>query len=365
VKIPFTLSRYIGKQFLVGVGIVFGVLITLTVLLDTLELIRSTYSKEVPFSIILEMVLLRVPTTMEKIMPFAILLGGILTFTRLTRTSELVVARAAGVSAWQFLAPAIIISFSLGVFIVTAFNPLAATMLSKFENVEAKYLKSATSTLSVSSSGLWLRQKNKSDGGKTIIHSLRLSQEDMELFDVTIFMFGENNQFIQRVDSPMVKLEDGYWQINDAILTVAGKPAAKKTDYRLKTDLSKHYIQESFAAPETLSFWELPGFIKTLQDAGFSPLRHRLHWHTILVTPFFLCAMVFFAATFSLRPPRQGKTGALMSGGILVGFLIYFFSDLIGALGLSGSIPVVMAAWTPVGISLLLSTVLMLHLEDG
>jgi lipopolysaccharide export system permease protein len=54
-----------------------------------------------------------------------------------------------------------------------------------------------------------------------------------------------------------------------------------------------------------------------------------------------------------------------MSGGIFSGFVIYFVSDLVAALGLSGSIPVIMAAWAPVGISILLGTVLMLHLEDG
>ncbi|MCC2645207.1 MAG: lptG [Rickettsiaceae bacterium] len=365
VKIPFTLSRYIGKQFLTGVAIVLSVLVTLIILFDTLELIKSASSKNVPFGVIIELVFLKLPTIIQKIIPFAILLGGILTFSRLTRTSELIVARAAGVSAWQFLAPAVIISFGLGFFIMTVFNPLAAIMLSRFEQVEAKYMNNSSSMLSVSSTGLWLRQKNKLDNGKTVIHSLRVEHENMELFDVTIFMFGENNKFIQRVDAPTAKLEDGYWDINDAILTIPGKPAASRTDYRLKTDLSKHRIQESFASPETLSFWELPGFIATLQEAGFSALRHSLHWHSILVTPFFLSAMVFFAAAFSLRPPRQGKTGALMTGGILAGFIIYFMSDLVAAIGLSGSIPVAMAAWAPVGVSMLLGTVLMLHLEDG
>jgi lipopolysaccharide export system permease protein len=365
VSIPVTLSKYVGKQFLLGVGIVFAVLIGIIMIFDTLEILRRAYSKEVPVRIMLEMTIMKVPTMAEKIAPFAILLGGILSFSRMTRTSELIVARAAGVSAWQFLAPAILISFALGVFITTVFNPLASTMLSRYEQIEAKYLHGSTSMLSVSSTGLWLRQKNIQNDGKTVIHSLRVVHENMELFDVTVFMFGPQNKFVQRIDAPSAKLEKGYWYIKDAILTVPGQPAAPKTDYKLKTTLSAEQIQESFASPETMSFWELPGFIDNLRKAGFSALRHSLHWHKVLVTPFFLSAMVFFAAAFSLRPPRQGKTGALMSGGIMSGFLIYFLSDLVSAIGLSGSIPVVMAAWFPVGISILLGAVLMLHLEDG
>lgn len=365
MRIPLTLSKYVGKQFLMGVGIVFAVLIAIIMIFDTLEILRRAYSKDVPMRIMLEMTIMKMPMMAEKIIPFAILLGGILSFSRMTRTSELIVARAAGVSAWQFLAPAVIIAFTLGVFITTVFNPMSSAMLARYEQIEAKYLRGAASMLSVSSSGLWLRQKNIQNDGKTIIHSLRVVHENMELFDVTIFMFGDNNKFIQRIDAPTAKLEDGYWYVKDAILTIPGQPAAQKADYKLKTTLSAEQIQESFASPETMSFWELPSFIDNLRKAGFSAIRHVLHWHKVLVTPFFLSAMVFFAAAFSLRPPRQGKTGALMTGGVLSGFVIYFLSDLVSALGLSGTIPIIMAAWFPVGISILLGAVLMLHLEDG
>ncbi len=365
MKIPVTLSVYIGKHFVIGVGVVFSVLVGLILLFDSVEMIRRAYSKDVPFAIILEMVIMKAPTLIQEIMPFTILLGGILAFTRLTKTSELVVARAAGISVWQFLLPAIAIAFVLGIFIMTIFNPLAATMLSRFEQVEAKYLHGNTSMLAVSSSGLWLRQKNGVDGGKTVIHALRVSNEDMTLFDVTIFIFGQNNSFIKRIDAESAQLQDGYWDISGATLTILGMPATHEASHRLPTDLSANQIQESFAAPETLSFWELPGFIKDLKEAGFSALRHSLYWHSVLVIPFLLSAMVFFAAAFSFRPPRQGRVGAMMAGGILAGFLVKFLSDIVSAVGLSGSIPIVLAAWAPVGISILLGTALMLHLEDG
>ena len=51
-----------------------------------------------------EIAALRLPYIATQVLPFAILLGGMLCFWRLTRSSELVVARAAGVSAWEFLA---------------------------------------------------------------------------------------------------------------------------------------------------------------------------------------------------------------------------------------------------------------------
>ena len=71
---------------------------------DFLELLRRSASKpDATFALVGEIAALRVPFIMIQILPFAVLLGGLLCFWRLTRTSELIVARAAGVSAWEFL----------------------------------------------------------------------------------------------------------------------------------------------------------------------------------------------------------------------------------------------------------------------
>ena len=48
-------------------------------------------------------------------MPFAVLVGAMSCYLALSRRLELVVARAAGVSAWQFVAPSMVAAFLFGV----------------------------------------------------------------------------------------------------------------------------------------------------------------------------------------------------------------------------------------------------------
>jgi len=55
----------------------------------------------------------------------------------------------------------------------------------------------------------------------------------------------------------------------------------------------------------------------------------------------------------------------MIVGGVASGFLLYFVSDIVFALGLSTKIPVTLAAWTPTGESLIFGTSMLLHLEDG
>src|SRR5690606_34065500 len=124
-------------------------------------------------------------------------------------------------------------------------------------------------------------------------------------------------------------------------------------------------IQDSFASPRTLTFWQLPGFVRSLEVAGFSALRHKLQWHSLLSVPFLLCAMAFLAAAFSLRLPRRGGARMMVVAGIFSGFLFFFIRDIIHALGLSGNLPVELAAWAPTAIVMLAGGAVLLHMEDG
>lgn len=369
MRIPFTLSKYISARFCLFLGMVLATFVFIVVLFDVLEILRRAQDHNVPFSIIVQMVLLKLPYIILDILPFIILLGGLLTFSSLTRNSELVVARAAGVSAWQFLLPAITISFAIGLLVISIINPLSAVLFSRFEALETKYLDSSVSSLSVSSTGVWLKQQNKNENTKIIIHALHASNKTASLFDTTFFIFDQDNTFRSRIATKEAVLTPGYWVIKEGNLVEANKQSSSSpqiiTNYKIATTLKLHQIQDSFSSPETVIFWRLPEFIKTLKTAGLSTMRHTLYWHKVMVTPFLLSAMVFFAAAFSLRLPRKGRTGLLVAGGILAGFLIRFLSDLVSAMGLAGTIPLVFAAWAPVLISILLGAGLMLHLEDG
>ncbi|MCD6035843.1 MAG: lptG [Rickettsiales bacterium] len=364
MRIPFTLSFYIGRHFLLKVGLAVGVIVALIILTDVVELIRRSSGKDVPFTVVIEMALLRLPRVIQEILPFGVLFGGILAFTRLTQTNELIIARASGVSAWQFLAPALISAFLLGILVMTIFNPLSAAVFSRFERLENRFLRGQENTLAVSSTGIWLRESNHDTGERLVIHALHVSHDSSELSDV-MFLFSTKNHFTHRIDAERARLKAGAWHLEKAIYTAPDTTAERKETAELPTSIVQEQLQDSFASPETISFWELPGFIQTLQDTGFSALRHRLHWHAILVSPFLFCTMVIIAASVSLRPPRQGKAGLMMVMGIMIGFLIYYMKGLVSALGESGTIPVALAAWVPVIVSLVIGVAVMLHIEDG
>lgn len=367
---PLTLSLYLGRHFLMSVLVALGVLALVILCVDFVELVRRAGSRETDISMLMifEMALLKWPEMLFKIMPFGALIGMMLALTKLSRSHELMVARAAGVSVWQFLMPAWISMFLLGVVALAVINPIGASMLSRFERLEARALTNHASLLSLSSSGLWLRQieKNHPPITEYILHALRVSEQGKRLSDVTVYAFGTEGVFLSRMDASKAVLEDNQWVLNDAIYSTPGHPPEIVGNAVLRTELTLNEIQNSFSSPETLSFWELPSFISTLEQAGFSGLRHRLHWHKLFSLPCMLLAMVMISAVFALRlKTRRGGLSQLIMAGLSAGFILYFVSDLVYALGLSSTLPVALAAWTPAVISLLLGTGLLLHFEDG
>ena len=366
MRLSTTLSIYIGRHFLLSFLVLFALFVLMVVLFDVVELLRRAAARpEVTFGMVVEMALLKLPHMAQKLFPFAVLFGGMAAFWRLTRSHELMITRAAGVSAWQFLFPVIALAFLLGILQITMINPLASTTLTRYDRLEASLLKGQKSFLALSSNGLWLRQSNAD--GQSVVHARSVLQQgkNVELRDVVVFSYEGADQFRERTDAEFAHLEDGFWHMTNARVHTPEKLPRFEKDHWLATDLTLSKIQDSFAPPETMSFWDLPGFIGTLEKAGFSAVRHRLYWHTLLAAPFLMSAMILIAASFTLRHTRRGGTTFIIACGVLTGFVLYFFSDIVFALGLSDSIPVTLAAWTPSGVATLLGLATLLHLEDG
>lgn len=368
VRISATMSLYISRQFLVSFFSILAVFLCLIMLFDVVELLRRVAARpEVTFGEVLQLSLLKLPHLGQETFPFAVLFGGMSVFWRLTRSHELTVTRAAGVSAWQFLLPVLAIAFLLGLAKIMILSPFASGLLSRYELVEATLVKGRANSLALSGSGLWLRQAG--GDGQSVIHAARVLQqdEDVELHGVIVFNYGDGDgdRFASRVDAETADLEQGHWRMRNAWIFLPEEPARFEAELRVPTDLTLSRIQDSFASPETVSFWSLPAFITTLEAAGFSAVRHRLHFHAMLAAPLLMCAMVLIAATFTLRQARRGGVMWVVGGGVLCGFVLHFFSDVVFAMGLSDAIPATLAAWTPSGVATLLGLAMLLHLEDG
>jgi len=168
---------------LTAVLLVFAGIFALVTLVDYIEMVRKTSGLASASAItVAQTSLYRVPQLLEKMMPFCVLIGAMTCYLALSRRLELVVARAAGVSAWQFIAPALASAILLGLVATTAYNPVSANLRELSKRMEAELFGSAPGGGIQDAAGFWLNQINSE--GQSIINAARSEQQGERLTNV-------------------------------------------------------------------------------------------------------------------------------------------------------------------------------------
>jgi lipopolysaccharide export system permease protein len=359
-----TLARYFGLRFLTTVVLVFVGIFSLVALLDYIEMGRRTSDlQNVSAILVAKTSLYRVPQVTEIILPFCILIGAMSCYLNLSRRLELVIARAAGMSAWQFTAPAVIVAFFIGIFATAVYNPVAAILKEHSKRFEAEIFGQSPEPILGGGGKFWLNQR--SEDGEAIINARSSRDQGVNLNGVTVFTFDKAKHFTSRIEARAAVLEPGVWRLLDARVYGLGIRPENHPEYRVKTSLSPEQVRESFATPETVPFWDLPQYIQIADHAGLGAAGYRLQFHKLLARPFLMAAMVFLAAAVSLRFFRFGGVQKMVLSGIAAGFLLYVLSKVTEDLSKAELMHPGVAAWLPVLVGSLTGFLALLHQEDG
>ena len=365
-----TLSLYIARQFILAVLSMLAALSGIVSLFDFIELLRRSATKpEATFGLVSEIAALRLPFVAMQILPFAVLLGGILAFWRLTRSSELIVARAAGVSAWQFLSAPIACAVLLGMIASGGVSPLSSAMLARAEQLDNLYLRTSGGAGALAGGQLWLRQSDHEldPHGVAIIHGRTVQMQGRRLVadDVSVFRLDGNDRLLVRLEAKQATLGRGAWTLIDTRRMLPDHMPEPIGTTTFAPDQPRGRGQDSFASPDTLSVWTLPDFISLLERSGFSAIRHRLHFQALLALPLLADTSAMVPAGFSMRATRRGGVTQMIGSGVAAGFALFVVSKVAEEFGQSGALPAGLAAWAPAGAGLMMAVALLLHLEDG
>jgi lipopolysaccharide export system permease protein len=359
-----TLGRYFAARFVNSALGVFAGIFVLLVLVDYIEMVRKTSGLVSASPIMVaETSLFRVPQLLEKMMPFCVLIGAMACYLALSRRLELVVARAAGVSAWQFIAPALASALALGTLATIGYNPMSANLLELSKRMEAELFGGAPGGGVQDAAGFWINQVNPD--GQVIINAARSEQQGVRLSGLTLFRFDTDYQFKERIEARSATLEDGYWLFKSVRRYSLDSPPVDQDSFELPTALTPAQVRNSFSTPETVSFWQLPGYIRSSESSGFATVGYRLQYHKLLAQPFLLAAMVMLAASVSLRFFRFGGVQKMVLSGVGAGFLLYVLSKVTEDLSKAELMHPIAAAWLPVFVGGLTGFLALLYQEDG
>jgi len=358
-----TLARYFGGKFFAATVSVFGGIFLLVVLVDYVEMTR--YASKVPNAstlLVAQISLFRVPQVTERIIPFATLIGAMACYLGLSRRLELVVARAAGISAWQFVAPAVVVALLIGALATTVYNPISTELRETSKALEAELFGDGSGPQQAEA-GFWISQR---DGdGQAVINAAASRNQGAFLDGITVLIFDGAGQFQRRIEAKSAALETGFWRLSDANVYTPSAPPQRLASLELKTELTPEQVRESLATPETVSFWQLPQYIELAERAGLTAAGYKLQYNLLIARPFLLAAMVLLAASVSLRFFRFGGVTRMILSGVIGGFLLYVLSKITEDMSRAELLHPLAAAWLPVMAGGLTGVLALLYLEDG
>jgi lipopolysaccharide export system permease protein len=358
----WTLGRYFLRRYL---GITFWFFLGLSLLIFIVNFTETTRRMGdmdgFALSIGLSFAALQTPLIMQQAVPFIALIAGIATLVSLNRKYELVVARAAGISAWQFLAPVCLGAFLVGLATILVLNPLAAYGLSQTSLIEAGIRGSSDDT--GGGDTVWIKQRTAQ--GETYIGAEAVLEGGELLANAVFLTIGENGVVRERIDAATARLADGRWDLEGASVLGSDTLPERIDAVSVPTNLTPEFVGERLADPESVPFFELPRKIAAARSFGLGAHGFATQFHSLASLPLLLVAMTLIAATVSMRFARMGQSSSIILGGIVAGFLLYVVTVLVKAFGSAGIVPPAAAAWFPVIAASFFGVTFLLYKEDG
>lgn len=371
------LSAYVARRFARWLIMISLIFMAILFLIEMVEQVRRFADEGVGLTGAAALAALNITGSFYSILPLITVLAGIALFLGLSRTSELIAIRASGRSGLRIIAAPALTAAIFGGLAVAILNPMVAATGKQYQVMVAQIEAHGGDIVSLGDAEVWLRQglrvpgpEDSSEMGQVVIRATRASHDATTLYDATFMLFTPEQGPIGRIDARQATLKDGNWLLTDTKewpLTAPNPEIAARNvaSREIPTELSAERIRDGFGSPDTVTFWELPGYIDLLERAGFSAQRHKVWLQMELARPLLMAAMVIIAAVFTMRHMRGRKMGALVLGAFAAGIALFFLRNLAQVLGDNGDIPPILAGWAPPLVAILFALGALLQLEDG
>ena len=357
-KQPFIIYKYFTKNLVQYFLIALFSLIALIFFIDLIELFRRASNKigvahlqQANFYDILGMALLKITGNIEKILPFAVLIGSISCFNQWRKNNYYIITRSSGLSLWKIITPSLLCFFILGIFSITVLNPFSTIMNKKYENLETIFFKhKKINNFSFDNKGFWMKQT--SNGKTIIINAYKVNSKLQTLNDVNIFVLNENADFEKRVSAKTAKFDKNRLSLSNAIITDSEFLVNSFSKYNLNLDSTSENINISILAPETIFIINLPNYILNMKKFGLNISKHLIHLFKLICQPLLLISMILLSASLMLRSSERKVKVGIVSLSLVAGFSLYFVGDFVFALGSSEMLHPIVSGFGPTLIGL-------------
>jgi LPS export ABC transporter permease LptG/LPS export ABC transporter permease LptF len=340
---PGLIDRYISRAYLRIAGLSFVALLGLFYISTFIDRSDKIFKGDTTFGTVLTLIVYLTPQFVYFIIPIAALISVLVTFGMLSRTSELTVLKACGVSLYRSSLSVVLLSLVFSTVIFGLEQRLLARANRQAEIVDAK-IKNRNPRVFTATNRRWVIGR---EGG--IYHYAVFDPERRNLSGLTIYRPSDQWALTTAIHTERASYQGERWQaVNASVVDYRVSPPARTTfaTYPLPSLEPPDYFESEQPVAEMMTVGELRRYLDELSASGLNVTPLAVELQHKLAFPFVTLVMTLLAVPFGVT---TGRRGALYGIGlaIVIALSYWIAMSLFVALGRGGLLVPWLAAWAP------------------
>jgi lipopolysaccharide export system permease protein len=284
-----------------------------------------------------------IPGMAGQALPFAALIGTLLSLGNLSRHQEITAMRAGGVSLMGILSPVIMggtLISCIGLLNNEVIMPVYTARAAFIRNVE---VEKKQQRIIFQQRRLWLRGPDNSIANIDLV-----TPDRKEMVGVNIYKLNPDFSVRERIKAGRLTWEETAWRLRDSqkFVTRGDTVVALTADGEVYNIVDKPEDMGLIVkSSEEMNFTELWDYVRRLKNSGYKAVRYEVDLHGKVAYPFASLLMVLIATPFSIQRVRSGGAARGIALSLVIAAVYWALTSSGRALGLSGTMPPVQAAW--------------------
>ena len=348
---PTLLDGYVARQYARILAMTTIGMLGLFYISSFIDKSDKLFKGEASLGMVLEFLFWSTPEFLTYIIAISVLLAGLVTIGLLTKNSELIVMRACGISLYRTALPIVALALAAGGVLLGIQERVLPTA-----NRRADQLNHHIRTGSPQTFGLLNRKWIAGRNGE-IYHYQYYDPARRELNVVAVLEFDpEDHRLIRRRHvqkatyvaderpdaEPMWSLNQGWVRDFSPNNEVQFTPFTNEV---ARFEAAEYFVTEA-REPELMNFGQLRAYISELRDSGYNVVDHQVGLHRKVAFPFVTLVMTLIAVPFAVTTGRRGAMYGI-GVGIVLAIVYWVMISISAALGASGVLSPMLAAWAP------------------
>lgn len=346
-----TFDRYLSREFLNIFGICLGALFILWMLLDLNDNLGDFSGTEDMAGTVIRFYILRAPAILLVLLPYSLLLANIYCLGKFSKSNEIIAMVQSGTGIARVSAPLVFAGLWCSVLLLGLNFHWAPHAEGKRDEMiamaQGRPLFEATNVLyrDPASQRLWMVgafPKDFQKGEPLQNVEITTIREDRTLKTRMITPLASYNRITRNwtFENPVI----GYFTEGEApVFETMDEPLIRRTWKETPSQIIKPGLSVEYLGIPELKTW----LISPLATQTTSNLPAYLtHWHYRWALPITCLVTVLLAAPLSIHFARRGS-GSGVFLAVVLSVIMLFTSSITLALGESGSLDPMIAAWLP------------------